>query len=93
MTTNDDIAKRAYELWEKSGRPDGCHTEHWLKAEAELRSKQPAAAKPARKPRAKKAASRRSTASLIAGLFTPATRAPLSPLRQSTENPGRRAGR
>ncbi len=56
MTTNDDIAKRAYELWEKDGRPDGCHTEHWLKAEAELRPKTSDAAKPARKPRAKKAA-------------------------------------
>jgi hypothetical protein len=43
----DQIAQRAYELWERDGRPDGKATDHWLQAEAMLRSSQPAGA-PAR---------------------------------------------
>ena len=31
-----EIAKRAFEIWEQAGRPDGCDMEHWLKAEREL---------------------------------------------------------
>lgn len=34
----DDIARRAYEIFEREGRPDGRHVEHWLRAEAELRT-------------------------------------------------------
>ena len=30
------IRQRAYELWEASGCPQGCETEHWLQAEREL---------------------------------------------------------
>ncbi len=30
------IARRAYQLWEKAGRPTGRDLEHWLRAEAEL---------------------------------------------------------
>lgn len=29
-------AKRAYEIWENEGRPDGRHLDHWLKAEKEF---------------------------------------------------------
>lgn len=32
---NEWIAKRAYELWEKSGRPSGHDNEHWAQATAE----------------------------------------------------------
>jgi hypothetical protein len=32
------IAKRAYALWEQEGRPDGRDLDHWLQAEAELTS-------------------------------------------------------
>lgn len=32
----DDISARAYAIWEKCGRPHGCETEHWLRAEREL---------------------------------------------------------
>jgi len=32
----DAISRRAYELWEKEGRPDGCDLRHWLQAEGEL---------------------------------------------------------
>jgi len=31
------ISRRAYELWEKDGRPDGNDLRHWLQAEQELR--------------------------------------------------------
>jgi hypothetical protein len=36
MTTNNEIAQRAYELWERSGRPEGKADQHWLQAETEL---------------------------------------------------------
>lgn len=32
----DAIARRAYEIWNKDGRPDGCDLRHWLQAEQEL---------------------------------------------------------
>jgi hypothetical protein len=32
----DAIARRAYELWENEGRPEGSDLRHWLQAEAEL---------------------------------------------------------
>ena len=34
----DAISRRAYELWEKEGRPEGCDLRHWLQAEGELGS-------------------------------------------------------
>ena len=34
--TPDQIATRAYEIWETSGRPEGCDMDHWLQAEAEI---------------------------------------------------------
>lgn len=49
------IHKKAYEIWEAEGRPDGKHAEHWARAEQEMDPPKPAAAKPAA-PRAKKAA-------------------------------------
>lgn len=30
------IAERAYALWEQEGRPHGCDLDHWLRAEAEI---------------------------------------------------------
>jgi hypothetical protein len=35
--SHTDIAQRAHEIWEQSGRPEGQETEHWLRAERELR--------------------------------------------------------
>jgi hypothetical protein len=32
----DAISRRAYELWEQDGRPDGADLRHWLQAEKEL---------------------------------------------------------
>ena len=32
----DLIAKRAYEIWEQDGRPEGREAEHWLRAEQEI---------------------------------------------------------
>jgi hypothetical protein len=34
--THEEIRQRAHELWERAGRPDGKHEEHWLTAEREL---------------------------------------------------------
>lgn len=36
--TYDLIAESAYEIWEKSGRPDGRASENWLQAETQLRA-------------------------------------------------------
>lgn len=30
------IRRRAYEIWEREGRPDGEHNRHWQQAEKEL---------------------------------------------------------
>ena len=37
ITIHEDISKRAREIWEREGRPEGRDKEHWLQAEAELR--------------------------------------------------------
>ncbi len=33
---DERIRERAYEIWEREGRPAGKSLEHWLKAEAEI---------------------------------------------------------
>jgi hypothetical protein len=33
---HEKIARRAHEIWETSGRPEGCEVQHWLQAEKEL---------------------------------------------------------
>jgi hypothetical protein len=38
---DDAISRRAYELWEKEGRPEGSDLRHWLQAEQDLRTSQP----------------------------------------------------
>jgi hypothetical protein len=32
----EDVSRRAYEIWENQGRPDGNEQEHWYVAEREL---------------------------------------------------------
>jgi len=32
----DRIRRRAHEIWEQAGRPEGAHQEHWDKATAEV---------------------------------------------------------
>jgi hypothetical protein len=34
--TDADIARRAYEIYEQEGRPDGRHLAHWTQAATEL---------------------------------------------------------
>jgi len=38
VITQDMIAKRAHEIWEKQGRPHGQCEAHWHQAERELRA-------------------------------------------------------
>jgi hypothetical protein len=33
---HEEIAQRAYELWEQRGRPNGSREEDWFRAESEL---------------------------------------------------------
>ena len=33
----EQVAKRAYEIWEACGCPPGCDREHWLQAEREVK--------------------------------------------------------
>ncbi len=44
--SQETIARRAYELWEQAGRPDGRDQEFWLCAEAELTAPASAAGAP-----------------------------------------------
>ncbi|MDX8466062.1 DUF2934 domain-containing protein [Mesorhizobium sp. VK23B] len=46
------IRRRAHEIWERAGRPEGAHMEHWDQATAEIDG----AAKPKAKAAPKKAA-------------------------------------
>ena len=39
--TTDEIARRAYELYERSGYQQGQDLDHWLIAERELQNSQP----------------------------------------------------
>jgi hypothetical protein len=41
MITHEEIAKRAREIWEAEGRPEGRAAEHWFKAENDLHEKTP----------------------------------------------------
>lgn len=36
LTGSDAISRRAYEIWEREGRPEGNDMRHWLQAEQEL---------------------------------------------------------
>jgi len=36
-----EIARRAYRIWEGEGRPSGKDLEHWLRAEAEMKTARP----------------------------------------------------
>ncbi|ESX12976.1 DUF2934 domain-containing protein [Mesorhizobium sp. LSJC264A00] len=67
----DRIRQRAHEIWEKAGRPEGAHQEHWEQATAEVdgavakpkKAAKKADAKPAKaaaKPRAAKPAAAKS---------------------------------
>ena len=36
----DEISRRAYEIWENEGRPEGADLRHWLQAEQEVSARQ-----------------------------------------------------
>ncbi|MBB3594830.1 putative membrane protein [Rhizobium sp. BK529] len=56
MASNEDrIRQRAYEIWEREGRPHGEDMKHWLEAFQEIAAKAEADDQAAKKPRAKKA--------------------------------------
>lgn len=38
MDDNERIKQRAHEIWESEGRPHGRDSEHWARAEQELRN-------------------------------------------------------
>lgn len=41
---SDAVSRRAYEIWEREGRPEGCDFRHWLQAEQELGAEQSSSA-------------------------------------------------
>ncbi|WP_438480215.1 DUF2934 domain-containing protein [Oleiharenicola lentus] len=45
--THEEIAQRAYQLWQNAGQPDGRHDEFWLQAETALLGKTVPVASPA----------------------------------------------
>ena len=50
-TLEDDIRRRAYELWEAEGRPDGRAADHWQVAQSQLAAAGNDSAAPGKKPR------------------------------------------
>lgn len=40
--SDDAVRERAYEIWERDGRPDGQHETHWKQALSELALLDPA---------------------------------------------------
>jgi hypothetical protein len=38
--SHENISRRAHQLWEEAGQPDGQETAHWLQAEHELHAHQ-----------------------------------------------------
>ena len=39
INVDDEIRRRAYELWEENGREPGHEEEHWLSAEREIKGR------------------------------------------------------
>lgn len=37
ITSYEEIAQKAFDIWTREGRPKGREQDHWLRAEAELR--------------------------------------------------------
>ncbi|MBU1176401.1 MAG: DUF2934 domain-containing protein [Alphaproteobacteria bacterium] len=71
MIARDQIAERAFEIWEIEGKPHGRDQEHWERAEAELR-KTMARMSPAKPKRSAKAASELAAAKPSAAKAKPA---------------------
>ena len=39
---SDEIAQRAYQIWQENGCQEGCEEQHWHQAERELKNQVPA---------------------------------------------------
>ena len=66
------IKQRAYEIWEKSGRPHGAHEVHWLQATSEIEVED----SPGKPKRAKAAATAKAPAAAKAKTAAPKAAAP-----------------
>lgn len=64
------VRKRAHEIWEAEGRPEGKDFDHWYAATEEFRGQ--AASVPAKKPAAKKAAAEKPAATVSEAAPAPA---------------------
>ena len=80
VDSNELIRRRAFEIWEREGCPDGRDLEHWLQAEVELSAPassvtedKPAARKPAAKKAAAKPAAAKAATKSTAGKAKKAT--------------------
>ncbi|HEX7006712.1 MAG TPA: DUF2934 domain-containing protein [Alphaproteobacteria bacterium] len=70
---DDEIRKRAHEIWEQEGRPDGRDKDHWDRAERELMASVPvmAAEVPVKLSRTKAAAAPKAAVTRNAGSRVP----------------------
>ena len=57
--TSDKIQKRAYQIWEAEGRPDGYDLAHWRQAEREMAPAKPVRAARGSRPGTGNGASRK----------------------------------
>lgn len=80
MDLNDEIAKVAYELYERDGRQDGKDREHWLEAERIVRARRMTQEKAesghATAPKPKKAAPKQPAPAVKKEKKAPSTSAP-----------------
>ena len=40
MPDEERVRQRAYEIWEREGRPEGSHDEHWERASREIEAEE-----------------------------------------------------
>lgn len=74
-TKEDRIRKRAHEIWEHAGRPEGLHEAHWSQAVSEIEAEDAAPAKVAKPRAAKKTESAEKPAAKKAAAAKPAAAA------------------
>ncbi|OIQ88106.1 hypothetical protein GALL_299980 [mine drainage metagenome] len=77
MDQAESIRRRAFQIWEDQGRPEGRDMDHWLQAEAELSPAPVSTGVPAASPARRKAAAKPAAAKPAMAKATP--RKPAAP--------------
>ena len=81
------VRRRAYEIWERTGRPSGCEEQHWAQAIQEVAAEDGASEDGAASPQAET----EPNLSTVAVGRTEATGSPVAPLSPGAANSSRTA--